>query len=77
MYAGIFIGNYAKKHDLQRAQQWYEHELDGVIENKGCKILWDFTFQCDTNVEVRRADIVVIGRTKKQVKIVDATIPGD
>ena len=36
-----------------------------------------FYIQCDTKVEARRADIAVIGRTKKQVKIVDATIPGD
>ena len=29
-----------EKHDFQRAQQWYEHEPDGVIENKQYKILW-------------------------------------
>ena len=40
-----------EKHDFQRAQQWYEHEPDGVIENKGYKILWDFTIQCDTKIE--------------------------
>ena len=38
-------------HCFQRAQQWYGHKLDGVIENKGCKILCDFTIQCDTKVE--------------------------
>ena len=38
-----------------------------------------FYIQCDTKVEARRADIAVIGRTKKKIigKIVDATIPGD
>ena len=40
-----------EKHDFQRTQQWYEHEPDGVIENKGYKILWDFTIQCDTKIE--------------------------
>ena len=27
-----------EKQDFQRAQQWYEHEPDGVIESKGSKI---------------------------------------
>ena len=35
MYAGIFIAKLCEKHDFQRAQHWYEHEPDGVIENKG------------------------------------------
>ena len=25
-----------EKSDFQRAQQWYDHEPDGAIENKGC-----------------------------------------
>ena len=66
-----------EKHDFQRAQQWYEHEPDGVIENKGYKILWDFTIQCDTKIEGRQPDIVLIDKTMKEVKIVDVTIPGD
>ena len=41
----------SKKHDFQRAQQWCEHKPDGVIENKGYTILWDFTIQCDTKIE--------------------------
>ena len=65
-----------EKHDFQRAQQWYEHEPDGVIENKGYKILWDFTIQCDTKIEARRPDIVLIDKSKKEVKIVDVNIPG-
>ena len=63
------------KHGFQVTQQWYKHELDGVIENKVYKILLDFTIQCDTNIEARRPNIVVIDKTKKEVKIVDVTIP--
>ena len=66
-----------EKNGFQGAQQWYEHEPDGVIENKGYKILWDFTIQRDTKIEARRPDIVVIDKTKKEVKVVDVTIPGD
>ena len=40
-----------EKHGFQGGQQWYEHEPDGVIENKGYKILQDFTIQCDTKIE--------------------------
>ena len=66
-----------EKHDFQRAQQRYEHKQDEVIENKGYKILRDFTIQCDTKIEGRRPDIVLIDKTMKEVKIVDVTIPGD
>ena len=64
-----------KKHGLQGAPQWYKHEPGGVIENKGYKIVWDFTIQCDSKIEARRPNIVVIDKTKKEVKIVDVTIP--
>ena len=40
-----------EKHDFEGAQQWCEHQTDGVIENKRYKILWDFTTQCDTKIE--------------------------
>ena len=62
-----------KKHGSQGAQQCYEHDPDGVVEDKGYKILWDFTIQCDTKIEALRPDI---DKTKKEVRIVDVTIPG-
>ena len=73
------VGRYVRwkiceKYGFQGAQQWYEHDPDGVIENKEYKILWYFTIQCDTKIEVRRPDIVVIDKTKTEVKIVDVTI---
>ena len=66
-----------EKHGFQRAQQWYEHELDRIIENKGYKILWDFMIQCDAKIEARRPGIIVIDKTKKEVKFIDVIIPGD
>ena len=41
------------------------------------KILWDFTIQCDTKIGARQPHIVVIDTTKKEVKMVDVTIPRD
>ena len=66
-----------KKYGFQGAQQWYEHEPDGVIDNKGYKILWDFTIQYNNKTEAQRPDIIVIDKTKKDIKIVDVTIPED
>ena len=66
-----------EKHDFQKAQEWYEIEPEGVIENKGYNILWDFTIKCDAKIEAQRPDGVVIDKTKKEVKIVDVTIPRD
>ena len=34
-------------------------------------------FQCDTKVEARRPDIVLIHKTMKKVKNVDVNLPGD
>ena len=62
------------KHGFEGAPQWYKHDLDGVIENEGYKILRDFTMQCDIKIEAPRPDIVIIDKTKKECKIVYVTI---
>ena len=77
MYAGIFTGDYVKKHRFQGAPQLYEHESDRVIENEVYKILWDFTTQDDIKIEARRPGIVIIDKTEKELRILDVTIPGD
>ena len=66
-----------EKHGVQGAQQRYKHAPDGIIKNKRYKIQWDFTIECDTNIEARRPNIVVIDKTTKEVKIVDVSIPGN
>ena len=38
--------------------------------------MWDFPIQFNTKIEARRLDIVVIDKTKKEIKIVDVAIPG-
>ena len=48
-----------------------------LLRAKGPRFLWDVTIQCDTKIEARRPDIVVIDKPKKEVKIVVVTIPGD
>ena len=62
---------------LSRSQTVVQNEPDRVIENRGYKILWDYIIQCDTKIKARRQGIVAIDKTRKEVKIIDVTIPGD
>ena len=36
-----------KKFHLECNDKWYEHVSDLVLENEGCKILWDFPIKTD------------------------------
>ena len=40
-----------KKFYLECNDKWYEHVPDSVLENEGCKILWDFPIQTDKVIE--------------------------
>ena len=51
--------------------------MDGVVENKRCKILWDMTIQCDHVIEARRPDIVVVEKESNKAIIVDLASPLD
>ena len=65
------------KTELERAEQWYKHTLEQVLENTGFKVRWDFNIQCDRMVEARRPDIVFVDKQAKEAKIIDITILGD
>ena len=56
---------FSKKLEFNRAGLWYEHEPESVVEDGNCKILWDFTIQCDQVMETRRPDIVIVDKVKK------------
>ena len=64
-------------YELERAEKWYAYQPNGVIESDEVKILWDFNIQCDSLIECRRPDIVVVLKTKKECKIMDVAVPGD
>ena len=67
------------KYDMSRGEKWYEHQPEGVVEKKKCKILWDsdMTIQCDNVIEARRPDIVVVEGENKKAIIVDIASPWD
>ena len=48
-----------------------------MVENDKCKILWEFAIQTDKEMEHRRPDIVVIGKEKRECKIINKAVPGD
>ena len=56
---------FCEKLEFNRARLWYEHEPESVVENENFKILWDFTIQCDHMIEVRRPNMVVVDKVKK------------
>ena len=62
---------------LERTNNWYEQKPEGVVESENFKILWDFTVQCDREIEARRPDIVSIDKKETEVVITDVGIPGD
>ena len=85
-------GEYKRRHDdvaryihwqlcekggFERACKWYEQKPEGVLENEGYKLLWDFTIQCDRMVEARRPDIVFVDKNKRETKILDVAVSGD
>ena len=49
-------------HGLDRADKWYEHQPQSVLETDKTKVLWDFNIQCDHVIEARRPDIMVVGK---------------
>ena len=49
-----------KNFEIKCEDKWLSHQLEPVLENEKCKILWDFAIQVDQEKEHRRPDIVVI-----------------
>ena len=64
-------------YQLERAGKCYEHQPNGVIGLDEVKILWDFNILCDSLIECRRPDIVVVLKKKKECKIIYIAVPRD
>ena len=50
---------------LEHTEKWYEHVLEGAVENKEVKVLWDINVQCDNMIEPRRPDIILIDKKER------------
>jgi hypothetical protein len=64
-----------QKYNLPAADKWWEHKVEKVVQNDDAKILWDFSIQTDKHLAHNIPDITVVER--KQVWIIDVSIPGD
>ena len=67
--------NTCEKYKFTRAEKWYEHQPQGVIESEEVKPLWDFNIQCDKATEGRRSDIVIAEKRESICKIIDVAVP--
>ena len=59
----------------KRATSWHEQKPEEVLESENFKILWDFTVQCDREIEARTPGIVFIDKKEREVVIIDVPIP--
>ena len=73
----IIIIKMCRKYNLEHANKWYEHQLQGVLENSRHKLLGDFNIECDYEIEHRRPDLIIVDKEKKTACIIDIAVPGD
>ena len=53
------------------------HNPAPVLENDSLKLLWDFDKQTDHLIPVRRPDLIIINKKKRNCIIVDFAVPAD
>ena len=54
-----------KKWGFNKAEKWYMHKPEKVLESEDCKILWDFLIPIDKTLEHNKPDITVIDKKRK------------
>ena len=57
--------------------KWYERQLEAVVENDLCKILWYFIVQTDHFITARRPDMIIIDKEHHECQIINFSIPYD
>ena len=66
-----------KQYGFARAENWWTHRAEKVLENDRCKLLWDFAIRTDKVIKEHRPDIVILNKEKREAMLVDVAIPGD
>ena len=64
-----------KKWGFNKAEKWYIHKPEKVLESENCKIFWDFPIQTDKTLEHNRPDITVIDKKSKKCMLIDPACP--
>ena len=62
--AKVIHSKLCEKWGLVKAEKWYMHQPEIVLESEHCKILWDFPIQTDKQLEHNRPDITVIEKER-------------
>lgn len=75
--ASIIHWNLCSNHGFKRADNWFDHHAEPVMENERVKILWDFNIHTDRLIEARRPDIVVVDKLNSETTLIDIAVPGD
>ena len=84
-YKNLRHGNVAKvihwklceKWGFEKAEKWYMHQPQRVLESEHCTILWDFAIQTDKQLKHNRPGIAVIEKKDKSCKLIDPSCPFD
>ena len=66
-----------EKWGFNKAEKWYIHKPEKVLESETCKILWNFPIQTDKTLEHNRPDITVIDKNSKKWILIDPACPFD
>ena len=54
-----------------------ENVPEGAVENEEIKVLWDINIQCDSLIEARRSDLIVIDKKEQKGITIDIAVPAD
>jgi hypothetical protein len=60
-----------------RANKWYEHRAEKVLENEDYKLLWDLDLKTDKVISARKPDLVIVKKKAREAIVIDVAIPGD
>ena len=75
--ARILHWKLCEKWGFERAERWYEHKPEFVLENDECKMLWDFPIQTDKKMKHNKSDITVVDKKNHMTLLIDPTCPFD
>ena len=66
-----------EKWGFNKAEKWYIHKPEKVLESENCMILQDFPIQTDKTLEHNLPDITVIDKESKKYVLIDPACPFD
>ena len=62
---------------FSRADKWFQHVSQTVLENHDYQLLWDYNIQTDHKIGARRPDLVVINKQEQTCQVIDIAVPED